>query len=210
MKILQREQREIWFRARMKSVLCLCMCGVSLTVTSDALRCNHRTLSICHPHHGEETLDRLQCRLRNQRWSEWRTCPWSAAVHQSATCDASFLCMHATDPPPPHTHTSFKCIKLFAFSFEPEGDYAHWYQPCMMLIMRLQFATFLILSKLVLATNILTVSWQISVWVPFSMLKSTCKRKDFRRERTLYLMLACLGLHLLSQLPQQQTLQAFS
>lgn len=69
---------------------------------ADTLRRNHRTLSICHPHHGEETLDRLQCRLRNQSWSEWRTCPWSAAVHQSATCDASFLCLLITDSPPPH------------------------------------------------------------------------------------------------------------
>lgn len=33
---------------------------------ADTRRRNHRTLSICHPHHGEETLDRLQCRLRNQ------------------------------------------------------------------------------------------------------------------------------------------------
>lgn len=76
---------------------------------TDTPRRNHCTLSICHLHHGEETLDRLQCRLRNQSWSEWRTCPWSAAVHQSVTCDASSLRLLAKHSypmrPPPALET---------------------------------------------------------------------------------------------------------
>lgn len=55
------------------------------------------TMSICHLYHVKETLDRLQCRLRDQNWSEWRTCTGSGAVHQSATFDTSFLCLLATD-----------------------------------------------------------------------------------------------------------------
>lgn len=35
-------------------------------------------------YHVEETIDQLRCRLRNQKWSEWRTWPWSATNHQSS------------------------------------------------------------------------------------------------------------------------------
>lgn len=81
----------------MKSVLCLCMCDVSFRHGTNTPQCNHHTWRICHLYHVEETLEWLQCRLRNQKWSEWRTWPWSAAVHQSAKCEAYFLCFLSTD-----------------------------------------------------------------------------------------------------------------
>lgn len=96
-KILQHEQKKMWFWATMKSVLCLCMCDVLFSHGTDTPRCNRHTWRICHLYHVGETLEWLWCRLRNQKWSEWRTWPWSATVHQSAKCEASFLCFRSTD-----------------------------------------------------------------------------------------------------------------
>lgn len=149
MKILQRGQRKIWFHARMKSVLCLCMCGISLTVTSQI----HSDAITAHwvfviPITGRKHL--TDC---NADWeikaevNEELALGLQQFINLPPVMHPFFACSQHIHPPT----ASFKWIKLFAFSFVPGLQsliITHWYRPCMMLIMRLQRVTFFCTVKI--------------------------------------------------------------
>lgn len=168
MKIFH-DQRKIWFQARMKSVLCLCMCGVSLAVTSqihsDAITTHwvfvipimgRKHLTDCNADWEIKAEVNEELALGLQQFINL-----PPVMHPFSACSQQI-------PPHTHTHPSFKCIKLFVFSFEPERDYTHWLsltdQPCMMLIMKLQRVTFLYCKELVLSTRMWKVNWKSSMF----------------------------------------------
>lgn len=126
MKILQREQREIWFQARRRSVLCLCVCGVSLTGASQI----HPDAITAHWVFAISIMGRKHLTDCNADWeikaevNEEHALGLQQFINLSRVMHPLSACwqhIHTLCPPPPFFF--FKCTTMFASALETEDNY---------------------------------------------------------------------------------------